>query len=110
MAHAKTLKISILLMVSVAMMALSAQQAKADVRINIGFGYPTHYYSSHLGGYVFHHHHRPIVRHHYYAPPWQYNKSYRSYAPPRPNYHALRHNKYNGHSRGHRHNGHRYYR
>lgn len=126
MAFSTTIKMTVMLFFSGLLIALSMNPAKADVRINIGFGYPAYYYDHRPSNVVQHYHtSRPANRHHYqpakkyYSQPKHYNRSYSSYSAPR-HYHASRHHpkhygnsrshKHYGHSRGHRSYGHRYYR
>lgn len=112
MQNSKTTKTILLLMFSLLIMSFSVNQARADVRINIGFGYPIGYVDHRHHGYIVHHH-APVYsynRHHYHHPKKYYSKH--KYHHPK----AYRgHGKYRDHyrydSRGyHRDYGHRYYR
>ena len=79
MSNSKITKTSILLMFSLFIIGFSVNQAKADVRINIGLGYPT--------GYVDHRHHGYVVQHH--APRYSYNKHH--YHQPKKYYSKHKH-------------------
>lgn len=106
MRHSKTTKTCLLLMFSLFSIGFSINQAKADVKINIGLGYPLGYVH-HSPGYTVHYH---APRHHYqpqhrYYSRQHHHKSYRGHGSHKKYYqHAPR-----SHHRGHKHY-HRYYR
>lgn len=101
MLHSKTTKTCILLMLSLLFIGLSVNQAKADVKINIGLGYPL--------GYV---HHSPGYSVHYYAPKYHHHSNHKHYSKHKhhKSHHKHGHHKKHyhhnsrGHHRGHKHN------
>lgn len=102
MLHSKTTKTCILLMLSLLAIGFSINQAKADVKINIGLGYPL--------GYV---HHSPGYTVHYHAPRHHYHPHHKHYSKHKHHHKSHRghgsHKKYYRHnSRGH-HHGHRHH-
>lgn len=115
MQNLKMTKTILLLMFSLFIVGFSINQARADVRINIGLGYPIGYVDHRHHGYIVHHH-APVYsysRHHYHPPKKYYSKhryhhpkSYRGHGHHRDYY---RHDSRSyQHNYGHRHN--RYYR
>lgn len=101
-------KTGIILLVSGMLMALSVNQAKADIDVHIGFGFPV--FSGYHHGYS-HQHHNHHYKKHYYKPKHHYkHKARHGYR----DYGHSRHYKRDYHRGGDRHygyrNDHRYWR
>jgi len=94
MLNSKMTKTLLLLIFSLFIVGFSVNQARADVRINIGLGYPI--------GYLDHRHHSYIVQHH--APHYSYNRHH--YHQPKKYYSKNNHHhkkSYRGHDKHHDH-------
>ncbi|ASF49050.1 hypothetical protein [Methylophaga nitratireducenticrescens] len=79
MSNSKITRTSILLMFSLFIIGFSVNQARADVRINIGLGHPT--------GYVDHHHSYIVQQH---ASRYSYSRHYHH----QPKKHFSKHRKH----------------
>lgn len=128
MSNSKITRTSILLMFSLFIIGFSANQARADVRINIGLGYPTGYVDHRHHGYIVQHHNPRYSynRHQYHQPKKYYSKHKHHYHQPKKYYSKHKHHpkSYRGHGkhrdhyryesrgnhRNYEHREHRYYR
>lgn len=115
MQNSKKTKTILLLMFSLFIVGFSINQAKADVRINIGLGYPIGYVDHLHNGYIVHHHapRYNYNRQHYHQPKKYYSKnkhhhpkSYRGHGKHRDHYRY----ESRGNYRNYEHREHRYYR
>ena len=128
MSNSKVTKTSILLMFSLFIIGLSVNQARADVRINIGLGHPIGYVDQSHHGYVVQHHapRYSYNEHNYHQPKKYYSKHKHHYQQPKKYYSKYKHHpkSYRGHGkhrdhyryesrgnyRNYEHREHRYYR
>jgi len=114
MSNSKITKTSVLLMFSLFIIGFSVNQARADVRINIGLGYPTGYVEHRHDGYIVQQHNpRYSYNRHHHQQPKKYYSKYKHH-PKSYRGHGNHRDYYRYESRGnHRNYGHReqrYYR